>query len=212
MVPGRVADGTRRHPGRPGLEAGDERAQEGGQADDGHLRARAAAAEGLLPVAPGQQRGGGQQRERRGGDRQEEGDGRQLEVPADPPEVRVQGVGVQDGGDDDNDERAEDAEVRGPEEDPQRGMPPERRLLRPEDALGEEQVDDVEDQDAGVDEYGRRQREAHVALSRGPGDAQYQSSDPRHAKAEQDTRYEELVVAPLVDLQNRHICRRRADE
>lgn len=212
LVPSGVGHGPRRHPRRAGLEPGDRDTQQRGQAHDGGLGGVAAVPEGLLVVVARQQRGEAQHQQRGGRDDQEERRRGQLQVAADLAHVGVARVRLQHHRDDDHDEGPDDAGVGGPEGDPQGAVPAERGLLRAQDALREQEVDDVEEQHAGVDEDVGGEGEAYVGLPVGPDDAQDESSYPRRAEPEQDPRYGELVAPPPVHLQDRHVRRCTADE
>lgn len=89
-------------------------------------------------------------------------DGGELQVPRHLLQVLIERVEADDDEDDDNDQcdrnQAKDHGVEYLE-----GLTPtEIWLPRSQDPLREDEVDDVDDQDAGVDEDGRRDREGDV--------------------------------------------------
>lgn len=126
-----------------------------------------------------------QQPQRQRGEDEQVGDGGELDVSDGAQLVRVQGVRTLHDGVDDEDERGADADVEGLEHDADAGMPANGWLLGAEDALGKDQVDDVDDEDAGVDKDIGGDGDAHILLVRSPYDAQDESDDPRHGETEQ---------------------------
>lgn len=78
-------------------------------------------------------------------------------------------------------------------------------MVRAHEALGEDEVDDEEQEHAGLDEDGGGDGQRDVARARGPGDAEREGDDARHAEGEEHDREDELVAAPAVDLEDGHV-------
>ncbi|ROW05207.1 hypothetical protein VSDG_00040 [Cytospora chrysosperma] len=206
VVPGGVAGGARGGEADADAEAGAE-GEDGGRGEEQpELGAVAALAE-LLGPQPGPRGGDGQDGDGDGQEGQdgEEGADEALDVQVDAAGGRVEGEeGVHRGGDG-HDQHGEDAEVQEEEDQPRGARPADARVVGPDDALGEDEVDEEEEQDAGLDEDGRRDGEVDVGRVRGPGDAQGQGGDARRAEAEEEAREDELVVPPAVDLEDGHV-------
>lgn len=121
------------------------------------------------------------------------------------PRGRVQRVEHVHGGDDDHNEAGPDAEVQDPEGHAESPGPAEAGVVGADEALREDEVDDEEDDHAGLDEDAGGDGEADVVRVRGPGEAQDEGGGAGHAEAEEERREEELVVAPPVDLEDDHV-------
>lgn len=150
--------------------------------------------------------------EREEGEDEEIGERGELDVAADGLGMRVQGVHRYYHGGDHHDKGGEDGEVQDFAEDSIDWIPSDVRLLRSEDSLRKNEVDDVDDQDAGVDEDSGRDCKTDVVVSVRPHDAQNESGDAGHGETEQCPRYHELVVPAAIDLQYRHVCCSECDE
>lgn len=84
--------------------------------------------------------------------------------------------------------------------------------MGPDDALEEDEVHDVEEEDAGVGEDGGGDGDAHVGGVDGPDDAHDVGRYAGHAEAEAETREDELVAPAVVELQDGHVGGGAADE
>ena len=94
---------------------------------------------------------------------------------------RVEGV---DGEADEHEERADDDEIQDLERQRNQRVPAAVGVCGAQDALGEDQVDDEEDDDACGDEDLGRDGHGNVGRMRGPGEAHRAGGDARHAEAE----------------------------
>lgn len=121
------------------------------------------------------------------------------------PGGRIQRVEHVHGGDDDHDQVGPDAQVEGAEGQAEAPGPAEVGVVGADEALRKDEVDDEEEDDAGLDEDAGGDGEADVARARGPGEAQGEGGVARHAEAEEERREEEPVVAPPVDLEDDHV-------
>ena len=82
----------------------------------------------------------------------------------------------------------------------------------PDYALGEEEIDDEEEEDSSGDKDVGRQGHSHIKGTGGPYDAHYQGGDSCHAEAEHHARYDEAMSSFLVDLEDGHVGCRADDE
>jgi len=85
--------------------------------------------------------------------------------------VHIQRIERQDSRCDDHDQGANDKHIKTSDEDVQWFKPSMLRLLCFENAMREEEVEDIQNENAGVDEDTRRDGKSGVRLSRGPRNA-----------------------------------------
>lgn len=212
VEPGRVARGPL-HVGDSGAEAGAKGQQGRGEEHEedagAHAAPRAKVVDG--PVAR-QQHGEGDDGDGQEGEDGEEGDGEELDVAQLRADVGVEGVEAVDGGDDDHDEQGGDGGVEELEGQGGGLAPADTRLVGAQDALGEHQVDDEEEQHAGVGEDGGGDGDGHVVRVVGPDDAHDVGADAGHGEAEEEGREDELVPAAPVALEDGHVEGCRGDE
>ncbi len=90
-------------------------------------------------------------------------------------------------------------------------VPTDPRLFGTEYTLGEDQVDDVDQQNTGIDKNVCSDSNADVMLAVGPDDAQDECCDPSHTKSKHHPRQDEFMVSSVVLLQDRHVDCRKAD-
>lgn len=195
-----------------GTERGAEGQEGGGEEDEDDLGVHGAVAEVVGGVAAGEQQA---EEDSRDGDEGEDGDvdaGDEADVADLAEDGGVEGVEAVDDGGDDHDEAGEDAKVEEAEGEAHRLAPAEIWVQGAEDALEEDDVDDVEEEDAGVGEDAGGDGDPGVGGVAGPDDAQDVGSDAGHAEAEGDCGDDELVVAAAVDLEDCHVQRGGAGE
>lgn len=131
--------------------------------------------------------------------------GEELDSTTLLPRGRVQRVEHVHGGGDGHDEAGPNADVQDPEGHAEAPGPAEAGVVGADEALREDEVDDEEEDYAGLDENAGGDGEMDVVWARGPGEAQGEGGGARHAEAEEERREEELVVAPPVDLKDDHV-------
>ena len=205
MIPRRVHGGARRQVVRASAESGAEAEDRARGEENGDFGSEAAGAEfleagGARDDEADEDEGDGEE-----GDDGEEGLAVEEDVAVDAVGVGVEGVeGLDDGGDD-HGQGDDDEDVDGFEEGGEERVPAGVGVGGADDALGEDEVDDEEEDDAGGDQDLRGDGEADVGLVGGPGDAQDAAQDAGHAEAEEHAAHEEFVVALLVDLQDCHV-------
>lgn len=90
-------------------------------------------------------------------------------------------------------------------------MPPDAGLLRAENALREDQVDNVHQESARIDEDVRCDGEPDVVLTGGQGNAQHERCNTCHAETEEKPREDESMASTAVDLEYGHVGRGEPD-
>lgn len=188
-----------------GTERGAEGQEGGGEEDEDDLGVHGAVTEVVGGVMAGEQQA---EEDPRDGDEGEDGDvdaGYEADV-ANLAEYRgVEGVEAVDDGGDDHDEAGEDTKVEEAEGEAYGLAPAEIWVQGAEDALEEDDVDDVEEEDARIGEDAGGDGDPGVGGVAGPDDAQDVGHDAGHAEAEGDGGDDELVVAAAVDLEDGHV-------
>lgn len=195
-------------------EGGAEAEQRGRDEQDADLVPPPAGAEFFRPLADAGQE---EDADEDDGDGEEGDDGVEgLAVQGDGA-IDVFGVGVEgveglhDGGDE-HDERQHDEDVGGDEGPVGEFVPAQVRVGGAEDALGEDEVDDEDEDDAGGDEDLRRDGDGYVGRVAGPDDAHDLGDDAGHAEAEEHAGHDEFVAAPPVRLEDEHVRDGAAEE
>lgn len=208
MVPSGIIRRTSRV-ARGNAEAGAQCSQSGREKEDPDLRAPAARAELLNSTSAFPSRD--QNCEENNRDRQEREDShvrarKQLHDAIGVADIGVQREESLDRNSDDHDERRDDAGDQEPE--PQgRGPPPaESRMARAHEALGEDQIHDEDKHAAGLRQDPRGDGDVGGPRARGPRYPHAERHAPQHAQREQHPREHEQPAAPLVELQDRHVC------
>ena len=200
MIPRRVGDRAGGQVVGAGAEGGAEAKDSGRGEEDGDLGSEAAGAEFFDAGGARDDEAEDDEGEGEEGDDGEEGLAVEEDVAVDAVGVGVEGVeGLDDGGDD-HDERDDDQDVESFEEGREERVPAGVGVRGANDALGEDEVDDEEEDDAGGDEDLRGDGEADVGLVGCPCHAQDAAHDTGHAEAEEHAAHEEFVAALLVDL------------
>ena len=107
-----------------------------------------------------------------------------LDVTVDAAGVVIESVEGLHGAGDEHDETDDDGRVDDLEGEREELVPAEVRVRGAEDALGKDEVDDEEQDDAGGDEDLRGNGDAYVGYVDRPDDAHYAGHDSGHAEAE----------------------------
>lgn len=111
--------------------------------------------------------------------------------------------------DDTSDERNDDCDNRGDvklESPRDRACPAEMRVRSAEDALGEDNVDDEEDHNAGGYEDLGCDGDGDVVRVLGPDQAHGAGRDTRHAETEEHAAHDEFLTTAQVDLEDGHVA------
>lgn len=211
VVPGGMAQRARRE-ARGDAEDGAQRGQGRGEEEQAQLAAPAAGAE--LLDAPGAREPG---REDDDGDGQEGehghvGAGEELHGAVGAADGGVEREEGLDGDGDDHEQGGDDAGDEEAEDQGRRGVPAEAGVVGAHDALGEDHVDDEDEDAARLREHAGGHGHVGGARVRRPREPHAQRRAPEHAQREQHAREEELEARPLVELQHRHVRRRRRHE
>ena len=205
MVPGRVCRRARGEVVGAGTEGGTE-AEDRGRCDkDGDLGPESAGAEFLDAGGAGDDEADDDERDGEEGDDGEESLAVEEDIAVDAAGVGVEGVeGLHDGSDD-HDQGDDDEDIDGFEGGGEERVPARVGVGGADDALGEDDVDDEEEDHPGGDKDLGGDGETDVGLVGGPSDAQDAAHDAGHAEAEEHAAHEEFVAALLVDLQDGHV-------
>lgn len=78
-------------------------------------------------------------------------------------------------------------------------------MVRAHDTLGEDEVDQEQQQDTGLGKDTGGDGHLDVVRHGSPADAEAQRHDTGHAEAENDDREDELMISPTVHLKNEHV-------
>lgn len=98
------------------------------------------------------------------------------------------------------------------EEIGEEGVPAAVRVGGSDDALGEDEVDDEEEDDACGYEDGGGDGDGHVGRITAPDDTHDAGDDTGHAEAEHHGGHDEFVTATAVDLEDGHVGNGAAEE
>lgn len=211
VVPRGMAQRARRE-ARVDAEGGAQRGQGRREQEQPHLAAPAAGAE-LLDGAVAREQG----REHDDGDGQEGEHGHvgareQLHGAVGAADGGVEGEEGLDGDGDDHEQGGDDAGDEEAEDGGRGGVPAETGVVGAHDALGEDHVDDEDEDAARLREDAGGHGDVGRARVRRPHDPHAQRRAPQHAQREQHAGEEELEAGPLVELEDRHVRRRRRHE
>ena len=91
-------------------------------------------------------------------------------------------------------------------------MPSTVWMRCPQYSLGKDQVDDEQQYHARRDEDAGRNSDTDILEPTGPDDAHDACGDACHAETEHQSGHDELVTAPPVELEDRHVGSGTADE
>lgn len=186
MVPSRTLPGTERLDIRARAERGAETEQHGCEQEDGDFGAEAAGAE-LVEAGPSRDDEAAQDEENgEEGDEGVEDLAVELHVAVDAAGVGVEGEEGLHGAGDEHDQGDDDDGVDGLEGGGEGPVPADVRVGGAHDALGEDQVDDEEEDGAGGDEDLGGDGDADVGRPRRPDDAEDAGRYARHAEAEHE--------------------------
>lgn len=126
-------------------------------------------------------------------------------VPVDTADVGVECVEALNGAGNEGDEQQHDGEVVQLESEGEGLAPRPLWVGGSHNALREDEVDDEEQQDASRHKDLSGDGDADVGGVRCPDQPHGAGGDSRHAKAEEDTRQDELLAPTPVDLQDSHV-------
>ena len=212
VIPPGVIDGSHGEEGNAGAETGAEGQKRCREEKENDLAAHGTLTERVHSAAPGNKHTEYRAGKRDEGQNGEEYAGDETDVTNLGESTLVEGVeAIHDGGDD-HDKAGEDAEVQKLEDPAERPAPAKFGMVCSYEPLEEDEVDDVEDEDARVGEDGRGDGDAGVVRVDGPDDAHDVGDDAGHAETEADGRDDELVALATVELEDGHVEGGAADE
>lgn len=105
----------------------------------------------------------------------------------------------------DHDESEDNENVDENEELGEKPMPAAAGVRRSDDALGEDEINDKQEDDACCDEDLRRDGNGNVGRPGGPDDSHDAGSDAGHAETKHHSGHDEFMTAPLIQLENGHV-------
>lgn len=195
-----------------GAEPSAESKKHGGKQDEEDLVAHRAGTKVISDTMTSGEESESEDGNRQKGQNGKIGDGKELYVADFVQGAHVESVEAVDDGNDDHDEQGDDAEQEEAKDETAGSAPAKVRVVGADDSLGENQVDDEEQDDAGVGKDVGGNGDAGVARVPGPDDAHDVCQDTGHAEAKRDGADDEFVASLAVDLEYRHVEDCRGDE
>ena len=117
----------------------------------------------------------------------------------------IEGVEALDEDRDDDGEREHDQDVGQRKGMGEERMPAGVRMRSPNDALGEDEVDDKKQDHASRYKDLRRHGNLNLGWPRRPHDSHHAGGDARHAEAEHHPGHDEFMSSPHIQLKYRHV-------
>lgn len=198
--------------GHAGAEAGAEGEEGAGEGEEVDLGAHATLAELVHGGLAGEEQAECDDGEGEEGEDGEVGRCRELDIAKPLASLWVEGIETIHNRRHNHDQTSTDAEEQELEEERRRLPPSQLGMIRPQNALREDEVDDEEEDDARIGKDTRRDGEADVGGMGRQADAQRVGDDAGHGETEEQGRQDELVRPPAVDLEDGHVEGGAADE